>query len=149
MVNHHLNYAQKTAASAFKVSPADVYVTSVRKGLMREQMQLARVLWERGVRADLAYKASNNTKLAQQRAHCERYGIPWMLIVGYAYSKLVRVRTLERFDVQNETEALIAAILEKLREDDDETNMKRAQTDGNAENGARKHEDQEEVNSSA
>ncbi|GAK67396.1 histidyl-tRNA synthetase [Moesziomyces antarcticus] len=58
----------------------DVYVMSVGEGLLKERMQVAKMLWDAGIKAEFMHKAK--PKLPQQFGVVDKEGIPFAVILA-------------------------------------------------------------------
>ncbi|KAI8997421.1 histidyl-tRNA synthetase [Pilobolus umbonatus] len=63
-----------------KSNPTEVYVISVGDGLLKERMEVARELWDAGIKASYMFK--NKPKLEKQWLACEKGQIPFAVILG-------------------------------------------------------------------
>ena len=76
--------APKGGAAAVRSTEVDVFVMAFGgkgfTGLLKERMQVARMLWDAGVKAEFAYK--QKPKLPAQFKSAEQSGIPFAVILG-------------------------------------------------------------------
>ncbi|KAI9320413.1 histidyl-tRNA synthetase [Dichotomocladium elegans] len=63
-----------------KTKDTEVLVIAVGGGLIKEQMRIARELWDSGIKASFMFK--NKPKLEKQWALCEKDQIPYAVIIG-------------------------------------------------------------------
>ncbi|KAG1313912.1 hypothetical protein G6F64_001883 [Rhizopus arrhizus] len=70
----------KQKAEEIKSNETEVYVISVGDGLLKERMQIAKQLWDAGIKASYLFK--NKPKLDKQFAVCDKEMIPFAVIIG-------------------------------------------------------------------
>ncbi|KAG1451139.1 hypothetical protein G6F56_008162 [Rhizopus delemar] len=70
----------KQKAEEIKSNETQVYVISVGDGLLKERMQIAKQLWDVGIKASYMFK--NKPKLDKQFAACDKDMIPFAVIIG-------------------------------------------------------------------
>lgn len=70
----------EAAGQKHRTTEVQVYVASAQKGLVKERLAIATMLWNAGINAEHSYK--NNPKLLAQLQHCEEAEIPFALILG-------------------------------------------------------------------
>ncbi|KAI8148010.1 hypothetical protein BJV82DRAFT_314251 [Fennellomyces sp. T-0311] len=63
-----------------KSKETEVLIIAVGQGLIKEQMRLAKELWDQGIKASFMFK--NKPKLEKQWAMCEKDQIPFAVIIG-------------------------------------------------------------------
>lgn len=63
-----------------RTTQVQVYVASAQKGLVKERLAIATMLWDSGINAEHSYKS--NPKLLAQLQHCEEGGIPFAVVLG-------------------------------------------------------------------
>lgn len=91
---------------------ADVYVVSAHKGLGEERLKIVNMLWNAGIRADHSYKL--NPKILIQFQHCEKYNIPYALIIGGSELER-RVVKLREIQTREEIDIPIELLVEEIR----------------------------------
>ncbi|CDS07783.1 hypothetical protein LRAMOSA01732 [Lichtheimia ramosa] len=72
--------AAKYQDQPIKSKHTEVLVMAVGGGLIKEQMRLAKELWDHGIKASFMYK--NKPKLDKQWSLCEKDQIPFAVIIG-------------------------------------------------------------------
>ncbi|KAI9253177.1 histidyl-tRNA synthetase [Sporodiniella umbellata] len=70
----------KHKAEEIKSNETEVYVISVGDGLLKERMEIAKFLWDHGIKASYMFK--NKPKLDKQFAVCDKEMIPFAVIIG-------------------------------------------------------------------
>jgi histidyl-tRNA synthetase len=70
----------KQKAEQIKSNECEVFIMAVGDGLLKERMQIAKELWDAGIKATYMYK--NKPKLDKQFTACEKDMIPLAVIVG-------------------------------------------------------------------
>ncbi|KAF8469088.1 hypothetical protein BDZ91DRAFT_655469 [Kalaharituber pfeilii] len=63
-----------------RLNEVDVYVMAFGSGLLKERMQVARTLWDAGIKAEFSYKVK--PKLPAQFKAAEQNGVPFAVILG-------------------------------------------------------------------
>ncbi|RIB03316.1 hypothetical protein C2G38_2288412 [Gigaspora rosea] len=71
---------QKVALEQVKANEVEVYVMAVADGLLEDRMKICSELWDAGIKAEFMYK--NKPKLQPQFSVCDRYQIPFAVIIG-------------------------------------------------------------------
>jgi len=71
---------EKEEGKGGRSKATEVYVMSVGDGLLLERMQLAKELWDAGIKAEFMYKAK--PKLRAQFDVCDKEHIPIAVILG-------------------------------------------------------------------
>ncbi|KAI8992207.1 histidyl-tRNA synthetase [Pilobolus umbonatus] len=70
----------KQKVEEIKSNEVEVFVIAVGDGLLKERMQIAKELWDAGIKATYMFK--NKPKLDKQFAACEKDMIPYAVIFG-------------------------------------------------------------------
>ncbi|KAI5786396.1 hypothetical protein DFH27DRAFT_575364 [Peziza echinospora] len=70
----------KIAEETVRLNEVDVYVMAFGSGLLKERMEVARILWDAGIKAEFSYKVK--PKLPAQFKAAEQNGVPFAVIVG-------------------------------------------------------------------
>ncbi|CAJ0571442.1 unnamed protein product, partial [Mesorhabditis spiculigera] len=104
-----------------RTNSTEVFVASAQNDMLEERMKLLRLLWDNGIKAEMAYK--KNPKLLNQCQYCEGNQIPLMLIVGgqEIQDGVVKLRVVQKKredgerDVDVPRDGLIAAIRDALK----------------------------------
>ncbi|KAL9123486.1 MAG: hypothetical protein Q9217_007078 [Psora testacea] len=118
-------------ASAVRSTEVDVFVMAFGgkgfTGLLKERMQVAKTLWDAGVKAEFAYK--QKPKLPAQFKAAEQAGIPFAVILGeeeQAQGK-VKIKELglpeghaEKGGVMVDSRDLVAEVRTRLRRKDED-----------------------------
>lgn len=71
---------QKGEKSSVRSKDVDVYIMSVGEGLLKERMQVAKMLWDAGIKAEFMHKAK--PKLPAQFGVVDKEGIPFAVILA-------------------------------------------------------------------
>lgn len=71
---------KKASLEEIKSNAVQVYVMSIRDGLLRERMAICKELWDNGIPAEFMYK--NKPKMQNQFNVCDRDHIPIAVIIG-------------------------------------------------------------------
>ncbi|RGB26812.1 histidyl-tRNA synthetase [Rhizophagus diaphanus] len=71
---------QKYKPEQVKANEVEVYVIAVGDGLLEDRMKVCAELWNAGIKAEFMYKAK--PKLQPQFSTCDRYQIPFAVIIG-------------------------------------------------------------------
>ncbi|EMC94977.1 hypothetical protein BAUCODRAFT_72563 [Baudoinia panamericana UAMH 10762] len=72
--------AADTSAAPIRLNEVDVFVMAFGSGLLTQRMQVAKRLWDAGIKAEFSWKAK--PKLPQQFKAAEVNGVPWSVILG-------------------------------------------------------------------
>jgi histidyl-tRNA synthetase len=112
-------------APAVRTSEVDVYVMAFGgkgfTGLLPERMEVARTLWDAGIKAEFSYKLK--PKLPQQFKKAEEGGVPFAVILGEEEVErgVVKVKEMglpeghaEKDGVEVEMKMLVSVVREKL-----------------------------------
>lgn len=70
----------KQKSAEIKSNETEVYVISVGDGLLKERMQIAKQLWDAGIKASYMFK--NKPRLDKQFEICEKDMIPFAVFIG-------------------------------------------------------------------
>ncbi|KAF1606307.1 UNVERIFIED_CONTAM: Histidine--tRNA ligase, partial [Eudyptes robustus] len=102
----------KSEETGLRTNATDVLVASAQKGLLKERMKIARLLWDANIRTELPYKA--NPKLLNQLQYAEERIIPWVVLLGEQElnNGLVKIRNVK---TREETEVKIDDLVEELK----------------------------------
>lgn len=75
--------------------PADIYVISAHKGLHEERLKIINRLWSAGLRSEHSHK--QNPKILHQMQYCEKYKIPFGIIIGTSelQQNIVKLRVID------------------------------------------------------
>ncbi|RIA97797.1 mitochondrial and cytoplasmic histidine-tRNA ligase Hrs1 [Glomus cerebriforme] len=73
-----------------KANEVEVYVMAVADGLLEDRMKICAELWNAGIKAEFMYKAK--PKLQPQFSVCDRYQIPFAVIIGKDELNIGQVR---------------------------------------------------------
>ncbi|KAJ1678080.1 Cytoplasmic and mitochondrial histidine tRNA synthetase [Spiromyces aspiralis] len=81
-------------------SPVQVYILSLREGMLKERMKVAKMLWDAGISAEFMYKVK--PRLDRQYEVCDKERIPWGVLVGKDEwdRNCVKVKNMLHKDVQ-------------------------------------------------
>ncbi|PUU74699.1 hypothetical protein B9Z19DRAFT_1092163 [Tuber borchii] len=71
----------------------EVYVMAFGTGLLKERMEVCRILWDAGIKAEFMYK--NKPKLPQQFTGAEKNGVPFAVVLGENELKEGKVKIKE------------------------------------------------------
>jgi histidyl-tRNA synthetase len=85
----------KSNVNDIKANACQVYVISVRDGLLKERMAICQQLWEHGISAEFMYKAK--PKMQAQFDVCDRDHIPYAVIIGKDEidNDVVKIKTMK------------------------------------------------------
>ncbi|KAJ1913634.1 Cytoplasmic and mitochondrial histidine tRNA synthetase [Mycoemilia scoparia] len=61
-------------------SPVQVFIMSVREGMLKERMEIAKRLWDAGIPSEFMYKTK--PRLDRQYEACDKDQIPWGIMIG-------------------------------------------------------------------
>lgn len=86
----------------FRTNLCDVYVISAHKGVSDGRLKVINMLWDAGIRAE--HSPKENPKILLQIQRCEKFNIPFGVIIGDAeleqnIVKLRIISTREEIDV--------------------------------------------------
>ncbi|RPB20261.1 histidyl-tRNA synthetase [Terfezia boudieri ATCC MYA-4762] len=70
----------KMDEQSVRLNEVDVFVMAFGSGLLKERMQIARTLWDAGIKAEFSYKVK--PKLQAQFKAAETNGVPFAVILG-------------------------------------------------------------------
>ncbi|CAD5220858.1 unnamed protein product [Bursaphelenchus okinawaensis] len=101
----------KSQSSVARTNSTDILVASPQKGLLKERMKIAKLLWDAKLNVELPYKA--NPKFLNQLQFAEDRGIPWIVLLGEQELKEGNVK-IRNVASREETEVKVEQLVEEL-----------------------------------
>jgi len=84
---------EKEKMEAMRSNEVDVYVMALGGSLLKERMEICRLLWDAGIKAEFSYKVK--PKLPAQFKAAETSGVPFAVILGESEQAAGKVKVKE------------------------------------------------------